>query len=74
MSEQNLHLVYPPSLINVPVIYQLIRRFDISVNIIRAYVTEEEGWLDIQVDASPSTIEAALDWLKSQGLKVQIIK
>ncbi len=73
MSEQNLRLIYPPSLINVPIIYQLIRRYDISVNILRAHVTEEEGWLDIQVDASPEVIEEALAWLKSQGVDVQSI-
>jgi hypothetical protein len=69
----NLRLVYPPALVHVPIIYQLIRSFDLSVNILRAHVTEAEGWIDIQVSSSPLIVEEALAWLKSQGIQVQIL-
>ncbi len=73
MSERNLRLVYPPSMINVPIIYLLIRRYDLTVNILRAYITDDEGWIDIQVDANPDVIDQALAWLKSQDIEVQNI-
>jgi hypothetical protein len=61
-------------LINVPIIFQLIRRFDLSVNILRAHITEEEGWIDLQFAGSPSVLEEALAWLRSQGIDIQPIQ
>lgn len=74
MFENHFRLVYPPSLINVPIIYQLIRQYDLSVNILRAHITEEEGWIDLQITASPSVMREALDWLKSQGIQIQALE
>jgi hypothetical protein len=70
---QSLRLVYPPSLIHTPIIYLLIRRFDLSVNILRAHITEEEGWIDIQVTASLLEVEEALAWLRSQGIEIHTL-
>ena len=71
---QSIRLVYPPSLINVPIIYQLIRNYDLNVNILRAHITEEEGWIDLQVAATQPVTEKALSWLRSQGIEIQPIQ
>ncbi len=73
MAEQNVRLIYPPSVVNVPVIHQLIRRFDVTINIIRAEISADHGWLEIQVTGSPPLIDEAFSWLKSQGIDVQVI-
>lgn len=71
MSNQVVRLIYPPSLLDVPIINQLILRFELQVNILRAEVTPDQGWVDIQLEGNSSAIESALAWLSSQGIQVQ---
>lgn len=73
MSEQVIRLVYPPNLLNVPIISQLIQRYQLTVNILRAYVTADEGWMVVQLVGKDAVIEAATNWLKTQGLEVQVV-
>lgn len=71
MSDQIYRLIYPASLISVPIINQLIRQFDITVNIIKAQITPEEGWVEVQLAGNPMVIEDAITWLKAQGIEVE---
>ena len=41
--ERRVRLTYPKHLLDQPLIYQLIRRFDLLTNIVEARVTAEEG-------------------------------
>ena len=72
MSDQVIRLVYPSSLLHVPIINQLIRQYDVTVNILRAQIGEEQGWLEVQLAGNPIIVEDAISWLKTQGVGVQI--
>ena len=71
MTEQAIRLIYPSNLLDEPVINQLIRRYDLTVNILRAQVTPQEGWVDIQLSGNSAAIEDAMAWLTGQGIEVQ---
>ena len=71
MSDQVYRLIYPISLLSVPVINQLIRRYDITVNILRAQIGGENRWMEVQLTGDPMVIEDAITWLKDQGIEVQ---
>ncbi len=74
MTEQVVRLIYPPSAVNTPIVNQLIRNFgDLSVNILRAEVNPTEGWLEVQLMGSAPVIESSIDWLRSQGVEVQVL-
>lgn len=74
MTEQVLRLIYPPSVVNVPIVNQLVRNFsDLTINILRAEVNPEEGWLEVQLVGKAGNIEAATDWLRQQGVEVQVL-
>jgi D-methionine transport system ATP-binding protein len=72
MIDQVVRLIYPASLLKVPVINQLIRRYDITVNILRAQIGDHENWLELQLAGNSTEIDDAIAWLKSQGVDVQI--
>lgn len=72
MTDQVLRLIYPASLLSVPVINQLIRRYDLTVNILRAQIGIDQGWLEVQLAGSTLVIEEAVSWLKEQGVEVQV--
>ncbi len=75
MAEQVLRLIYPPTLLNVPVVNKLIRSYtELTVNILRAEVDATRGWIEIQLVGHSSLIESAIGWLRSQGIEVQTLR
>ena len=71
MKNRRVRLLYPPKLVNVPVIYQLIKQFDITINILGAKIAPDEGWVEIQVSGDETGIENAVAWLNSLGIEVK---
>jgi ABC-type methionine transport system ATPase subunit len=71
MQDQVVRLIYPPQLLDVPIINQLIRRYELTVNILRAQVGPQEGWVDVQLTGPPAAIVDAMEWLSTQGVEVQ---
>jgi L-aspartate semialdehyde sulfurtransferase ferredoxin len=69
MADQTIRLMYPPTLANVPVIYQLIRSFDIVVNIVGAQISGNQGWIDINISGQDQVIQDAIAWLTQQGIE-----
>jgi len=71
MPDQVIRLIYPPHLLDVPIVNQLIRRFDLTFNILRAEVAPQAGWVDLQLSGSTGAIEGAITWLSGQGIEIQ---
>jgi ABC-type methionine transport system ATPase subunit len=70
MVTRNLRLNYPPTLAGRPVLQELIRSFELKVNLRQAHITLEEGWLEASVEGDPQEIARAIAWLESEGVKV----
>jgi ABC-type methionine transport system ATPase subunit len=68
---QTVRLYYPQSLVHEPVINQLIRQHEITVNIMEAKIGLEEGWLQVQISGTEAEIQRAVEWLKAQGIDVR---
>lgn len=73
MTDQVIRLVYPSSMLSVPVINQLIRKYNLTVNILRAQIGGENRWIEIQLAGNLVIIEDAISWLRSQGIEVEEI-
>jgi len=73
MRSQSVHLVFPPSLHDEPVINRLLRRYSFTVNILRANVTAEQGWMEIQITGKAAEIDSALSWLREQGIEIVLM-
>ena len=71
MPARSVRLVYPPSLLGRPVIQELVRRFELAVNIRQAQITLEEGWIELELTGAQSEFERAVDWLRGEGLDVE---
>jgi len=70
MASKQLRLVYPPSLLDKPVLNQLMKDTPITINIIRANISLEEGWLEINLMGTRKEILKAESWLEKQGLQI----
>ena len=70
MPNQSVRLVFPTNMHDEPNINRLLKRYSFTVNILRANVTEEQGWMDIQISGNTAEIEESFSWLREQGVDV----
>lgn len=65
-----VRLTFPPDKITEPIIYNVGHQFRVVTNIRRANVTEDSGWVMLEMHGSSDEIERAIDYLKN--IKVQV--
>ena len=70
MSRQRVKFTFPQELITLPVIYELGKQFSIVTNIRRADVSEDRGWVVLELEGDLEEIERGLAWVASQGVRV----
>jgi ABC-type methionine transport system ATPase subunit len=71
--EVRVKLTFPESLIRVPVLARLTRQFEVEPNIRRANVEEHRGWIVCELVGTAEAVEAALGWLRSEGIGVDLL-
>ena len=72
--KEKFYLTYPPALIKQPLIYLLVKKFDIIPNIRGANVSDEMGLLAMEIEGAQSEIDSAIAWLREQGVTVEPIE
>jgi ABC-type methionine transport system ATPase subunit len=71
--EKQVRLVYPKEQLRQPLIYNLIRNYNLLTNILDAHLDSESGWLIILVRGEATQVQKGLEWLKEQGIMVDIL-
>jgi len=66
-------LTFPEELVREPIIYNLGQQFNIVTNVLRAEVTEDRGWVILELDGKDEEIEAGITWATSKGVRVESI-
>ncbi|MBI1846979.1 MAG: NIL domain-containing protein [Candidatus Rokubacteria bacterium] len=73
-SRRRVRLTFPPALIQEPILYRLVKDFDIVINIRRADVQADHGWVVLELDAEEATLERGVAWLQARGVQVDPIE
>jgi ABC-type methionine transport system ATPase subunit len=60
----------PEELVARPIIYEIVRKFDVVPNIRRANVEAHSGWVIMELDGESGARDAAIAWLVEQGCTV----
>ncbi len=71
MATSKVFLTFPQRLIREPILYDLVKRFDVRTNIRGASVTEEIALVALQLDGEPEQIQAAITHLSGLGVQVE---
>jgi ferredoxin len=72
MISKRVVLKFPRKLVDKPIVYKLVKDFDLVFNILRAQVTpEEEGELVIELKGSKQNYTRGVDYLKDLGVTIQ---
>ena len=67
---QRLHLSFPSELVSRPVIYEVVKRFDVVPNIRRANVEAHSGWMILELSGEPQARTTAISYLEGLGCTV----
>ncbi len=70
MAKQRVRFTFAEELIKEPIIWQLGRDFDLVTNIRRADVTEDRGWVVLELEGEMEEIERGVKWVVEQGVRV----
>lgn len=72
MISKRIVLKFPPKLVDKPIVYKLVKDFDLVFNILRAMVTpKEEGELVIELKGKKEKYAEGVKYLKALGVKIQ---
>jgi len=71
---ERYYLSYPQSQIREPLLYHLVKKFDLVFNIRGASVSEEMGLVAVEFEGTREQIERALQWLRESGVTVEPIE
>ena len=65
-------LHFPPNLVDKPIIYHLVKDYDMEFNVLKASITpKEEGLLILELSGERKAYDSALAYLKKTGVEVQ---
>ena len=70
MAKRQVMFTFPQELIREPIIYSLGQQFKIVTNIRRADVTENRGWVVLELEGEEGDIEQGIAWVTSKGVRV----
>ena len=73
MSQVRVKLTFPESEVPKPVLATLVRQFDVDPSIRRANVEDHKGWIVCEIDGEANQIDAALEWLRGEGISVDLL-
>ncbi len=75
VQEDRLVLHIPAGLVTEPLIYRLVKDYDIVVNILKAQVVEnDEGLMVLGLQGTSSALKAARKYLAGIGVRVQELR
>ncbi len=74
MAYQRVKFTFPQELITLPVIYELGKQFSIITNVRRADVTEDRGWVVLELQGELEEIERGLEWVAAKGVRVDPVQ
>jgi len=73
MAKRQVMFTFPRDLIKEPIIYHLSHKFEVVTNIRRADVSEDRGWVVLELEGEDKEIEAGIAWVKEKGVRVDPI-
>ena len=72
--KRRVTLTFPPKLIKEPIIYNIGHRFKVVTNIRSANVSENVGWVTLEIDGEEEEYLKAMNYLNQIGVTVEPIE
>lgn len=70
MAIRRVMLTFTPEITTEPIIYTISQQFSLVTNIRQANLTEEGGYIVLELIGEDNDIEAGITWAISKGVRV----
>ncbi len=70
MAKRQVTFTFPEELVREPIIYNLGLQFKVVTNIRRADISEDKGWVVLELEGEEGDIEQGIAWVTSRGVRV----
>lgn len=70
MAKRQVMFTFPQALIKEPIIYNLGLEFSVVTNVRRADITEDKGWVVLELEGDEGDIERGIAWVTGKGVRV----
>ncbi len=74
MAKKALNLTFPKKLIKEPAIYEIGHKFKVITSIVKANVTNDYGWILLEIEGELDEIDKAEKYLSDKGIIVEDIE
>jgi ABC-type methionine transport system ATPase subunit len=74
MAKRRLKFTFPAEMVTEPMIYNLGHDFRVVTNICRADITEDRGWVVLDMEGADEDIEQGLAWVTAKGVEVDLVE
>lgn len=72
MTSKRIVLHFPHRLVDQPIVYRLVKDFDLSFNILKASVTpQEEGVMVLELSGEDANFQKGVEYLQGSGVRIQ---
>lgn len=69
-TKKNIHFEFSQELVREPLLYKINRSFDVIVNIRGASVTDQGGFIALELEGETTEVDKVLDYLRGQGVRL----
>jgi hypothetical protein len=70
MTKKQVMFTFPEELVTEPIIFNLGQEFRVVPNIRQADVSDNKGWVILELEGDEEDIERGIAWVTSKGVRV----
>ena len=70
MAKRQVTFTFPQELVREPIINTLSHQFKVVTNIRRADISENRGWVVLELVGEEADLERGIAWVTSKGVRV----
>lgn len=70
MTSVRLHVSFPEELVDRPMVYEIVKEYDVVPNIRRAAVEAHSGWVILELTGPSDRLDGAIRYLEGVGCTV----
>ena len=72
MAKKRIVLTFPEKIVTKPITYQLVKKYDLKFNILRAEITADiEGKILLEIEGTKEKVDEGIEFLQSEGITIQ---
>jgi ABC-type methionine transport system ATPase subunit len=72
--QRRIYLTFPPQLVREPLVCRMYDELRVEFNLRTASVTDEIGIIGLELRGEPGEIEAAIQFFRTRGVRVEPIE